>query len=73
VARAMNIDKRIVALRAMVNRLDSYATKANQTADELLTSFAGDRSDEGKKARATAKVATRLSKACRRVVDTVKI
>ena len=69
----MNIDKRIVALEAMITRLDSYVAKAALIAEELNYSFNGNRSDEGKKARATAKTAKRLSKACLRIVETVKI
>ena len=69
----MNIEKRIVALRAMNTRLNAYATKAAQIADELTNSFSGDRSDDGKKARAVAKIATRLSKACKRTAVVVKI
>ncbi len=68
-ARAMNIDKRIVALQAMRTRLISYSYKATQIAEELNHSFSGDRSPEGKRARATAKVATRLSTACVRTAS----
>jgi hypothetical protein len=73
VARAMNVEKRVDALRAMVAKLEAYGAKATQIAEELTSSFEGDKSSHGKKALQLAKAAMRMASAFQRAAASVKL
>lgn len=71
VARAMNVDKRIETLRSIVAKTQSHGAKARRIADELATSFAGDRSVAGKQALKMAQTARKLASALERASGVV--
>jgi hypothetical protein len=68
-ARAMNVNKRVSAAKAIVARSATNANRAEKMAAELLSSFEKDRTPEGKKARDLAKTLTKLSGNLQRVND----
>jgi hypothetical protein len=72
-ARAMNVDKRIETIQAMVTRLQAYSGKTKLIAQELVNSFDGDRSEDGKRARQISKVAERFSARLQKTAESVKL
>ena len=59
-ARAMNVEKRLEAAKAIVTRSNTNANRAAKMAEELRTSFDGVKTDEAKEARELAKKLDRL-------------
>lgn len=59
-ARAMNVEKRLEAAKAIVERSISNAARAAAMAEELRTSFDGVKTEEAKAARELAKKLERL-------------
>lgn len=59
-ARAMNVEKRLEAAKAIVTRSNTNANRAAKMAAELRTSFDGVKTDEAKEARELAKKLDRL-------------
>ena len=72
-ARAMNVGKRVDALRAILAKLGAYSDKAEQFAEELSSSFGEDKTPQGKQARQLARTAHKLAGAIQRVSDSVKL
>jgi hypothetical protein len=71
VARAMNVDKRIETLRSIVAKTNNHGAKARRIADELATSFAGDKSVAGKQALKMAQTARKLASALEKAASAV--
>lgn len=69
----MNVDKRIETIQAMVTRLQAYSGKTKLIAQELVNSFDGDRSEDGKRARQISKVAERFSARLQKTAESVKL
>lgn len=72
-ARAMNVDKRVETLRAMVAKVGAYSDKAEQIAEELFNSFNGNKTPHGKKALQLSKVATKLSDVLRKAATSITV
>lgn len=68
-ARAMNVEKRVEALKAIRARTESHSKKARRIADELESSFKGQKSPRAKSAFKMASRARTLSKALNTVAD----
>lgn len=60
-ARQMNVDKRVTAAKAIVERAATNAGRATAMAEELTASFEGVKTDEAKAARELAKKLVKLS------------
>jgi len=70
-ARAMNVEKRIEALCDLQTKIEGYATKSAQIAQELTETFSGDKTPEGKQALKTAKMASKFSSVLFKAAGTV--
>jgi hypothetical protein len=70
-ARAMNVEKRIEALRAIQAKIEGYASKASGIAQDLVNAFDGDKTAEGKRVLKIAKKAHKFSGALLRATGSV--
>lgn len=70
-ARAMNVEKRTEALQSILTKTAQHSTKAAKVSEELIKTFDGVRTPEGKEARRLAKEALKLSKALERTATSI--
>lgn len=72
-ARAMNVDKRKSTLKGLTEKTTQHSAKAKKVGDELIKTFEGVRTPEGKEARRLAKEALKLSKVLERAAKSVAL
>jgi hypothetical protein len=73
VAREMNVNKRIDALKRIMRRTEAHGEKAAKIAAELTKSFKGDNSQKGKRAREAAKAAEKISRSLAQAAATAPV
>lgn len=72
-ARAMNVGKRVDALRSILSKTQRHSARADKIAAELATSFKRDASKEGKSALKLAESARKISRVLKRAADAVAV